>query len=69
MTGVAVNLVIAFLPAIFFTKSHGSYLDEFAVSGYPLVETKHGMVLGQTNEDVHAFYSVPYAQPPIGDFR
>jgi len=62
-------MILAYLPAIFFTTIHGFSLDDYAVSGYTLIETQHGMVLGQTNEDVHAFYSIPYAQPPVGDFR
>jgi len=39
------------------------------IYGYPLVVTTSGMVMGQTNKESHTFYSVPYAQPPVGNLR
>ena len=39
------------------------------IYGYPLVDTTSGMVMGQTNKESHTFYSVPYAQPPVGNLR
>ena len=40
-----------------------------AIYGFPLVDTTSGMVMGQTNKESHTFYSVPYAQPPVGNLR
>ena len=35
----------------------------------PRVQTENGLVIGETNADSHAFYSVPYAKPPLGPRR
>ena len=40
-----------------------------AIFGFPTIDTTSGMVMGQTNKDSHAFYSIPYAQPPVGELR
>lgn len=43
-------------------------LDE-TIYALPVVATTSGRVMGQTNKESHSFYSVPYAEPPIGDLR
>ena len=43
-------------------------LNEY-ITGYPIVNTTSGAVMGQTNRHSHSFYSIPYAQPPIDDLR
>lgn len=35
----------------------------------PKVATTSGEVEGTTNEQAHAFYQIPYAEPPIGELR
>lgn len=35
----------------------------------PTVSTTSGDVTGTTNELAHAFYEIPYAEPPIGNLR
>lgn len=44
-------------------------VDDAIVYGHPVVDTTSGMMMGQTNSDSHAFYSVPYAEPPVGELR
>ena len=39
------------------------------ILGLPVVETTVGKVMGSTNRDSHSFYSVPYAEPPVGELR
>ena len=36
---------------------------------YPEVAIDQGVIKGKTLTNAHVFYSVPYAQPPIGDLR
>ena len=45
------------------------WLFDETIYDFPVVNTTSGMVMGQTNKDSHAFYSVPYAEPPVGDLR
>jgi len=35
----------------------------------PVVKTAQGEVQGFVKEDVHVFYGIPYAKPPVGDLR
>ena len=35
----------------------------------PLVQTNEGLVIGETTENSHAFYGVPYGAPPNGTKR
>lgn len=35
----------------------------------PKVRTINGLVIGKTNGDSHAFYSIPFGKPPIGPKR
>ena len=51
------------------SKNFKSPLSDVTISGYPVVETSGGLVMGQTNAENHAFYSVAYAQAPINDLR
>lgn len=39
------------------------------VYDYPLVHTQTASFLGQTNENAHSFFAIPYAEPPVGDLR
>jgi len=38
-------------------------------SAMPQVHTTGGLVIGRTFSESHAFYSIPYGQPPIGMLR
>ena len=35
----------------------------------PRVQTNEGLVIGETTENSHAFYGVPYGAPPTGSKR
>ena len=35
----------------------------------PVVETRYGALAGFTDNDVHAWYGIPYAAPPVGNGR
>lgn len=35
----------------------------------PIVDTTSGVIRGVMYNESHAFYSIPYAQPPIGELR
>ncbi|EHP9011237.1 carboxylesterase/lipase family protein, partial [Salmonella enterica subsp. enterica serovar Infantis] len=35
----------------------------------PLVETRHGKIVGVVQEEIHIWRGIPYAAPPIGELR
>lgn len=35
----------------------------------PFVTTRHGALMGSTEEDIHVWYGIPYAAPPTGALR
>ena len=47
----------------------GDWMFDNAILDYPMINTTSGMMKGQTNKHSHAFYSVPFAQPPVGSLR
>ncbi len=34
----------------------------------PLVETRHGKIVGVVQEEIHIWRGIPYAAPPIGSY-
>ncbi|MTH45976.1 carboxylesterase/lipase family protein [Intestinirhabdus alba] len=38
-------------------------------SSHPLVETAQGKLLGVTENDLHVWRGIPFAQPPVGELR
>ena len=47
-------------------KNRGFPLD---IGAFPEVSTEAGTFVGQTNENSHAFYAIPFAEPPLGKLR
>ena len=39
------------------------------IEAFPEVTTEVGTFVGQTNKNSHAFYAIPFAEPPIGELR
>ncbi len=35
----------------------------------PLVETRHGKIVGVVQEEIHIWRGIPYAAPPTGELR
>ena len=47
-------------------QNRGFPLD---IEAFPEVATEAGTFVGQTNENSHAFYAIPFAEPPVGKLR
>lgn len=43
--------------------------DSVPIVDSPVVQTEFGIIYGRTYQESHAFYSVPYAVPPIEELR
>lgn len=58
--------VFRFVSVLFLVLFLGGCFDKPAG---PVVKTANGDVQGFLKEDVHLFYGIPYAQPPVGQLR
>uniref|UniRef100_H2Z9T6 Carboxylic ester hydrolase n=1 Tax=Ciona savignyi TaxID=51511 RepID=H2Z9T6_CIOSA len=41
----------------------------YLANGSPIVKTNNGHLFGSSENEANVFYSVPYAQPPVGNMR
>lgn len=51
------------------TPAYSGESFESEILGNPEISTENGIITGVTYPESHAFYSIPYAQPPIGELR
>ena len=43
--------------------------NDFSLFSYPIVNAAGTSITGQTNSFAHSFYSIPYAESPVGELR